>query len=146
MFFFRFYILCENFNKIGPIIKKIPNFVEDPLKIIKKLLSSLLSSCVLSVKFINRYWKNYRNIHILTIISNRSHILLQIYIDFHRITSNCRQLFNYNKALWTDIHCHEVVFISVWTEYQSYRIIVHRNDAEIKSVIFKKFVYSFIFF
>ena len=30
--FFRFYILCENFSKIGPIIKKIPNFVNDPLK------------------------------------------------------------------------------------------------------------------
>ena len=32
VFFFRFYILCENFSKIGPIIKKIPNFVNDPLK------------------------------------------------------------------------------------------------------------------
>ena len=31
-FFFLFYILCENFSKIGPIIKKIPNFVNDPLK------------------------------------------------------------------------------------------------------------------
>ena len=30
--FFRFYILCENFSKIGPTIKKIPNFVNDPLK------------------------------------------------------------------------------------------------------------------
>ena len=29
--FFLFYILCENFSKIGPIIKKIPNFVNDPL-------------------------------------------------------------------------------------------------------------------
>ena len=25
-FLFRFYILCENFIKIGPIIKKIPKF------------------------------------------------------------------------------------------------------------------------
>ena len=31
-FFSLFYILCENFSKIGPIIKKIPNFVNDPLK------------------------------------------------------------------------------------------------------------------
>ena len=31
VFFFRFYISCENFSKIGPIIKKIPNFVNDPL-------------------------------------------------------------------------------------------------------------------
>ena len=31
-FFFRFYILCENFSKIGPIIKKIPKFQSDPLK------------------------------------------------------------------------------------------------------------------
>ena len=26
MFFIQFYILCENFSKIGPIIKKIPKF------------------------------------------------------------------------------------------------------------------------
>ena len=31
MFLFRFYILCENFSKIGPIIKKIPKFWDDPL-------------------------------------------------------------------------------------------------------------------
>ena len=31
-FFFRFYILFENFSKIGPILKKNPNFVNDPLK------------------------------------------------------------------------------------------------------------------
>ena len=31
VFLFRFYILCENFSKIGPIIKKIQNFVNDPL-------------------------------------------------------------------------------------------------------------------
>ena len=31
VFFFRFYILCENFRKIGPIIKKIPKFSDDPL-------------------------------------------------------------------------------------------------------------------
>ena len=31
VFFFRFYILGENFSKIGPIIKKIPYFVNDPL-------------------------------------------------------------------------------------------------------------------
>ena len=30
--FYLFYILCENFSKIGPIIKKIPNFVNDFLK------------------------------------------------------------------------------------------------------------------
>ena len=30
--FFRFYILCENFSKIGPIIKKIQKFSDDPLK------------------------------------------------------------------------------------------------------------------
>ena len=33
VFFFRFYILCENFSKIGPIIKKIPKFQSDPLKV-----------------------------------------------------------------------------------------------------------------
>ena len=32
VFYFRFYILCENFSKIGPIIKKIPKFSDDPLK------------------------------------------------------------------------------------------------------------------
>ena len=32
VFFSRFYILCENFSKIEPIIKKITNFVNDPLK------------------------------------------------------------------------------------------------------------------
>ena len=26
VFLFRFYILCVNFSKIGPIIKKIPKF------------------------------------------------------------------------------------------------------------------------
>ena len=31
VFYFRFYILCENFSKIGPIIKKIPKFSDDPL-------------------------------------------------------------------------------------------------------------------
>ena len=30
VFFIRFYILCESFSKIGPIIKKFPNFVNDP--------------------------------------------------------------------------------------------------------------------
>ena len=30
--FFRFYISCENFSKIGPIITKIPKFSDDPLK------------------------------------------------------------------------------------------------------------------
>ena len=30
--FFRFYILCENFSKIGPIVKKILKFPDDPLK------------------------------------------------------------------------------------------------------------------
>ena len=33
VFLFRFYILCKNFSKIGPIIKKISNFVNDPFKI-----------------------------------------------------------------------------------------------------------------
>ena len=33
VFYFRFYILCENFSKIGPIIKKIPKFSDDPLKL-----------------------------------------------------------------------------------------------------------------
>ena len=32
--FFRFYILCENFSKIGLIIKKIPKFSDDPLKLV----------------------------------------------------------------------------------------------------------------
>ena len=32
VFFFRFYILCENFSEIGPIIKKIPKFLDNPLK------------------------------------------------------------------------------------------------------------------
>ena len=32
VFYFRFYILWENFSKIGPIIKKIPKFSDDPLK------------------------------------------------------------------------------------------------------------------
>ena len=32
VFFFRFYILCENFSKIRLIIKKIPKFRDDPLK------------------------------------------------------------------------------------------------------------------
>ena len=29
-FFFRFYILCENFSKIGPMIKKISIFLRRP--------------------------------------------------------------------------------------------------------------------
>ena len=33
VFFCRFYTLCENFIKIGPIIKKIPKFPSDPLKV-----------------------------------------------------------------------------------------------------------------
>ena len=32
-FFFQFYILFENFIKIGPIMKKIPKFWSDPLKL-----------------------------------------------------------------------------------------------------------------
>ena len=35
--FFRFYILCENFSKIGPIIKKIPKFQSDPLKMVVRI-------------------------------------------------------------------------------------------------------------
>ena len=39
VFYFRFYILWENFSKIGPIIKKIQKFSDDPLKtIIKRML------------------------------------------------------------------------------------------------------------
>ena len=37
MFYFRFYILCENFSKIGPIIKKIPKFQSDPLKRVNRI-------------------------------------------------------------------------------------------------------------
>ena len=29
--YFTIYILCENFSKIGSIIKKIPKFSDDPL-------------------------------------------------------------------------------------------------------------------
>ena len=32
VFIFQFYKLCENFSNIGPIIKKIPKFWDDPLK------------------------------------------------------------------------------------------------------------------
>ena len=35
-FFFRFYILCENFSKIGPIIKKNRKFQSDPLNVTSK--------------------------------------------------------------------------------------------------------------
>ena len=45
VFFFRFYILCENFSKIGPIIKKIPKFQSDPLKNLRKLLLFLYGIC-----------------------------------------------------------------------------------------------------
>ena len=37
VFHFRFYILCENFSKIGPIIKKIPNFSDDPLNCVRRV-------------------------------------------------------------------------------------------------------------
>ena len=37
--FFKFYIMCENFSKIGPIIKKIPKFQSDPLKKIPALVA-----------------------------------------------------------------------------------------------------------
>ena len=40
VFCFRFYILCENFSKIGPIIKKIPKFWDDPLKSTNNTLKS----------------------------------------------------------------------------------------------------------
>ena len=36
VFYFRFYILCENFSKIGPLIKKILKFQSDPLKLFVK--------------------------------------------------------------------------------------------------------------
>ena len=32
MFYFQYYMKCENFSKIGPIIKKILKFSDDPLK------------------------------------------------------------------------------------------------------------------
>ena len=41
-FFFRFYKLCENFSKIGPIIKKIPKFQSDPLNFMVERLSHVL--------------------------------------------------------------------------------------------------------
>ena len=40
VFYFRFYILCENFSKIGPIIKKIPKFWDDPLNALQKKFMS----------------------------------------------------------------------------------------------------------
>ena len=43
VFYFRFYILCENFSKIGRIIKKIPKFSDDPLNVkIIKIYKSVL--------------------------------------------------------------------------------------------------------
>ena len=41
VFCFRFYILCENFSKIGPIIKKIPKFQSDPLNEICVLINQV---------------------------------------------------------------------------------------------------------
>ena len=49
VFFFRFYILCENFSKIGPIIKKIPKFSDDPLNITRNSLSNNLQRVKLFV-------------------------------------------------------------------------------------------------
>ena len=48
VFFFRFYILCENFSKIGPIIKKIPKFQSDPLNIVSTFYSEF---CILILGF-----------------------------------------------------------------------------------------------
>ena len=39
---FRFYILCENFSKIGPLIKIIPKFWDDPLHYFEIYLSLIL--------------------------------------------------------------------------------------------------------
>ena len=52
VFFFRFYILCENFSKIRPIIKKVPNFVNDPLKCKIRNIYALL--CSLGTSFVAR--------------------------------------------------------------------------------------------
>ena len=41
--FFRFYILCENFSKIGPIIKKNPKFQSYPLNDIDTGITSRIS-------------------------------------------------------------------------------------------------------
>ena len=38
VFIFLFHIFCENFSKIGPIIKKIPKFANDPLKPLNYLI------------------------------------------------------------------------------------------------------------
>ena len=46
-FFVRFYILCENFSKIGPIIKKIPKFPDDPLKPSKEMAEFVINSFAL---------------------------------------------------------------------------------------------------
>ena len=43
VFLFQFNILCENFIKIGPIIKKIPKFCDDPLKGIDPIITPNLS-------------------------------------------------------------------------------------------------------
>ena len=52
--FFRFYILCENFSKIGSIIKKIPKFQSDPLN--NKLIFSYSSTqCHRLVNFTNNF-------------------------------------------------------------------------------------------
>ena len=40
VFIFRFYILCENFSMLGPIIKKIPKFLDDPLKYFIRLFDT----------------------------------------------------------------------------------------------------------
>ena len=47
VFLFRFYILCENFSKIGPIIKKIPKFWDDPLNSFESHLPEGGQSCPL---------------------------------------------------------------------------------------------------
>ena len=40
--FHRIYILFKNFSKIGPIIKKIPNFVNGPLNVLATAFHSSL--------------------------------------------------------------------------------------------------------
>ena len=56
--YFRFYILCENFSKIGQIIKKIPNFVNDPLFVNSKWSNTKILNIII-VRFLqdNFTWK-----------------------------------------------------------------------------------------
>ena len=51
VFFFRFYILCENFSKIGPITMKIPKFSDDPLKTLNQFSKFLLNSPSIEIPY-----------------------------------------------------------------------------------------------